>query len=385
MPASTALTAAKGSPRCSTATAHGPRLPAADATMSRVPGSPFGVAVTADGRWSFVSSPSGPGGGDVSVLANSGSALPKLARSIQVPQALGMALTHDGRYLLAASLTGASVISVQRAENGARHAVLGALRSPRTGRFGGGAIEVAVSPDDRFAFVSLEYSDDIAVFDLRRALASGFRTSGFVGDIPLGIAVVGTAVAPDGRWLYATSEAANIRAHGGPARLLGAQGTLSVMSLSRAETDPAHSVVATVTAGCGPVRVITSADGSVVWVTARESDMLLGFSAASLLSDPAHSLIARVEVGEAPVGLALVDGGLRIVVADSNRFGFRGASSSLAVVNVAAAVAGRPALAGYLPAGGFPRQMALEPDGRTLLVTNFASGQLELVRVASLP
>jgi hypothetical protein len=55
------------------------------------------------------------------------------------------------------------------------------------------------------------------------------------------------------------------------------------------------------------------------------------------------------------------------------------------VVNVAAAVAGRPALAGYLPAGGFPRQMALEPDGRTLLVTNFASGQLELVRVASLP
>jgi DNA-binding beta-propeller fold protein YncE len=201
--------------------------------------------------------------------------------------------------------------------------------------------------------------------------------------IPLGIAVVGTAVAPDGRWLYATSELASQRI-GHRSGHRGAQGTLSVISLSKAGTDPAHSVLATVTAGCGPVRVITSADGSVVWVTARESDMLLGFSAAGLLSDPAHSLIARVGVGEAPVGLALVDGGQRIVVADSNRFATGGARSSLAVVNVTAALAGKPALAGYLPAGGFPRQMALEPDGRTLLVTNFTSGQLEEVNVASL-
>jgi len=387
-PASPALTTAQGSPGCSTATAPGPRLPAADVTLSRVPGDPFGVAVTADGRWSFVSAPfgPGPGRGEVSVLAYSGSAAPRLARRIPVPQALGVALTHDGRYLLAASLTGAVVIGVRQAEQGARHAVLGTLRSPRAGRggFGGGAIEVAVSPDDRFAFVSLETSDEIAVFDLQRALASGFRTSGFVGMIPLGIAVVGTAVAPDGRWLYATSELASQRT-GHRSGLRGGQGTLSVISLGRAGTDPAHSVVATVTAGCGPVRVITSADGSVVWVTARESDTLLGFSAAGLLSDPAHSLVARVEVGEAPVGLALVDGGQRIVVADSNRFATGGARSSLAVVNVAAALAGKPALAGYLPAAGFPRQMALAPDGRTLLVTNFTSGQLEEVNVASLP
>jgi DNA-binding beta-propeller fold protein YncE len=141
-------------------------------------------------------------------------------------------------------------------------------------------------------------------------------------------------------------------------------------------------VVATVDAGCSPVRVITSADGGVVWVTARGSDRLLGFSAARLRTDPARSLIASVEVGEAPVGLALVDGGSRIVVADSNRFSAAGASSSLAVVGAAAALAGRPGLLGYLPAGGFPREMALEPGGRTLLVSNFSSGQLEAVDVA---
>jgi DNA-binding beta-propeller fold protein YncE len=191
---------------------------------------------------------------------------------------------------------------------------------------------------------------------------------------------VGLAVSPDGQWLYATSELA--RAAPASAQ---SQGTLTVINLRRAETDPAASLVATVAAGCSPVRVITSASGSVVWVTARGSDRVLGFSAARLRTDPAHSMIASVEVGEAPVGLALVDGGRRIVVADSNRFSASGASSSLAAVDVAAALAGRPALLGYLPAGGFPREMALEPDGRTLLVGNFSSGQLEAVDVADLP
>jgi hypothetical protein len=107
--------------------------------------------------------------------------------------------------------------------------------------------------------------------------------------------------------------------------------------------------------------------------------------APRLRADPSHSLVARVRVGEAPVGLALVDGGQWVVVADSNRFQRPGAAASLAVVNVAAALASKPALAGYLPAGGFPRQMALEPGGRTLLVTNFGSRQLETVDVANLP
>ena len=140
-----------------------------------------------------------------------------------------------------------------------------------------------------------------------------------------------------------------------------------------------------VTAGCSPVRVIVSAAGGVVWVTARESDALLGFSAARLRSVPARALIARVAVGVAPVGLALARNGTRIVVADSDRFSARSAASSLAVVSVPAALGARPALLGYLPAGGFPREMTLEPGGRTLLVTDFSSQQLQAVDVAGLP
>ena len=365
-------------PGCSTATAPAPALRTVPAPMAPVPSSPFGVAVTADGRWSFVAL---TGSGSVGVFRVRGPGVPSLARQVLVgPEPLGEALTRDGRYLLVADGGGgAAVISVSRAESGAAGAVLGTLSAPT----GSGAIEVTTSPDGRFAFVSLEDSAAIAVFNLQRALARGFGAADFVGTIPAGMAPVGVAVSPDGRWLYATSELAS-GARPSPG-LLGGEGTLTVISVRRAETDPAGSVVSTVQAGCSPVRVITSADGGVVWVTARESDRLLGFSAARLLTDPAGSIVASVEVGEAPVGLALVDGGTRIVVADSNRFGAAGAASSLAVVNVAAALANRPALAGYLPAGGFPREMALEPGGRTLLVGNFSSQQLEAVGVAGLP
>lgn len=380
-------------PGCSAASAPGPQLPAGLTRLSSVPGGPFGVAVTADGRWSFVSLVPSGSGGAIGVFSDTGSATPRLVRQIPVSgTGLGVTLTPDGRYLLAANGSGATVVSVQAAERGGGNAVLGTLSSGGvTGTTAGGAIEVATSRDGRFAFVSLEDSQKIAVFNLQQALASHFRTSGFVGEVPAGVAPVGLAVSPDGDWLYSTSELRSFselrRAehHRSLSLELGGEGTLAVISVHEAETDPARAVVSTVTAGCSPVRVITSKNGGTVWVTARGSDMLLGFSASRLRGDPAHALIARTEVGEAPVGLALVDSGQRVVVADSNRFGKQGARSSLAVVNVAAALARRPALAGYLPAGGFPRQMALEPDGRVLLVTDFSSRQLETVNVTNLP
>ena len=283
-----------------------------------------------------------------------------------------------------ASDSGAVVFSTARAGQASPRAMLGSLQRPAgsgqraAGPFGAGAIEVAVSANGRLAFVSLEDSAQIAVFSLQRALAHGFGPADYLGSIPTGLAPVGLAVSPDSRWLYATSQVARGGAGGG-------LGSLSVISVRRAATDPAHAVVSTVAAGCQPVRVITSAGGQVVWVTARGSNALLGFSAGRLRTSPSRALLARVQVGTAPVGLALVDGGRRIVVADSNRFHAPHGSSSLAVVSVPAALAGRPALLGLLPAGGFPREMALEPGGRTLLVTCFASGQVEAVDVDRLP
>jgi len=388
---------ALAAPGCGTATATSPALGSVSAAMLPVSGSPFGVAATADGRWAFVAV-TGPRAGtpSIDVLRLAGSRAPTLVRSIPVPGVpLGETITPDGKYLLAADNAGIAVLSVARAESGAAGAVLGTLSAPGGASGGassggptGGAIEVAASPDGRFAFVTLEDSRQAAVFNLGAALSRGFGPADYVGNIPLELAPVGITVSPDGRWLYATSEVAAsgtgaAKPVAGPEGLLSA-GTLTVIDLRRAETDPAASVVATVDAGCQPVRVTTAADGTQVWVTARASDDLLCFAAARLVSDPKRALVAVVRVGEAPVGLAAVRGSSLVVVADSNRFGARGATSDLDVVNVAAALAGHPAVVGHIRAGLFPRDMTLAPDG-TLLVSNFDSGQVEAVGVATIP
>lgn len=117
-------------------------------------------------------------------------------------------------------------------------------------------------------------------------------------------------------------------------------------------------------------------------MTARGSDQLLDFSAPDLVSHPASALIDRVQVGEAPVGLALVNHHKTVVIADSNRFNANGATSNLAVV----AAAGRSLqLVGYAVAGDFPRDMAVSPDGTTVVISDYGSGDLEEVDVGTLP
>jgi DNA-binding beta-propeller fold protein YncE len=356
---------------CSTAVASARALAARTGFVS-LPASPFGIAVTLDGRWSFVAE----AGGHLAVLSND-RFRPRVVRTIAVPpDALGASLTPDGRYLLVANGgNGATVVSVLRAEKGWPHAVLGTLSQPAD-KGPGGAIEVATSPDGHYAFVSVEYEARVAVYNLRAALTKHFRTSSYIGSIPLGQLTDGLAVSTNGRWLYAISEIAPASAP---------EGSLSVIRLATAERRPARSVVATVTAGCAPVRVTPTADGRTVWVTARGSDQLLAFSATKLHDDPTHSQLAAVRVGEAPIGLALVNRGREIVVANSNRFGTPGAAADLTVVRTAAALTHHPALLGTIRTGMFPREMALEPGRPTLLVGNYGSNQLQAVDLRRLP
>ena len=351
-------------------------------SFGRVPDSPFGVTVTRDGRYAFVDLV----GGRVLVYSVAGSAL-RLLRTVRVPvgEAVGSSLTRDGRLLLVASGRGATVLSVSRLERGAPRPVLGTLSPPPRAHLQAlGAIETASSADGRYVFVSLEYGAHggaIAVYDLRRTGAPHFGAGDYVGAITLGDAVVGSALSPDGRYLYVTSELA---AHHRGVAGHEPQGTLSVIGVTTAERDPGRAVLATVPAQHEPVRVAVSPDGSVVWVTARASNRLLAFSAARLLTHPARALIAEVTVGAAPVGVAIFDHGDRVIVADSNRFNTPGAHAAVTVIDARAALAHRPAVIATLPSGAFPRELAVAPNDKLVLVSNFASDQIESVNVSRL-
>jgi DNA-binding beta-propeller fold protein YncE len=351
-------------PAPGTAVANARRLSVREQTIT-VGGAPFGVVVTPDGRYAFVSL-----GNAVAVLKTGGSLAPTKVATIPAPGAgKSLAISPDGRYLLVAEGSGAYMINVHEAESGdASGAMMGTITIPG----GLASVELSISPDSRFAFITLQNSGDLGVFNLQKAMTGGFGQSGFVGLIPIGPSPVGIAQSPNGKWLYVTSEV--------PA------GRLYVVSMQGAETNPMAAVRTSVPVGAGPARVVVSRDGSVVWVTDRNSNALVAFSAAKLLTTPSHSIIARVSVGQNPIGLAFVKDGTEIVLADANILGKAG-EDNLAVISTAKALAGENhgALLGFIPAGALPREIAVEPDGMTFLATDNNSGQLQAVDVGSLP
>jgi DNA-binding beta-propeller fold protein YncE len=262
------------------------------------------------------------------------------------------------------------MINVKDAEAGdGSGAVMGAL-SAGPARLQ--SVEVSISPDSHFAFMTLQDSDNMVVFNLQKAIAGGYGQAGFVGFIGVGSSPVGIAQSPDGKYLYVTSETQ--------------AGRLVVVNMHLAETDSMDAVVDSAAVGAAPARVIVSADGSVIWVTDRDSNALVALSADKLLRTPSHSIIARVSVGENPVGLAFVKDGTEIVVADADLLGKPG-ENNLAVISTGKALAGEdhPALLGFIPAGSTPRELTVAPDGKTLLSTDNSSGQLQAVDVGSLP
>jgi DNA-binding beta-propeller fold protein YncE len=358
------LTTAIQPPGCSTAAASAQSLTQVHSQTVSLGGNPFGVVVTPNGKYSFVSL-----GDAIAVLNNTGSLAPAQLTTVPAPGAKkDETITSDGKYLLATAGSGAYVISAPRAEAGdGGGAVLGTLAGPP----GNPSNEVAVSPDNKFVFITFQNQGDVAVFDLAEAIAGGFGQAGFKGMIQLGSGSdpQAMAVSPDGQWLYVTGESQT--------------GRLFVVDLQKAETDPAHAVQSSAAAGCAPARVIT--DGTNVWVTDRDSNALVVFSAAKLLSNPAHSLIARVSTGQTPIGLSFINGGNEIMVADANTRGVQGADN-LALFSTQLALQDKSsALKGFISTGQVPRELALEPGGKTLLWTDNGSGQLQAIDTGSLP
>jgi len=363
----TPVAAVVAPPPCSARAATPKPLAGVSTGTTAVGGSPFGIAVTPDGRYSFVST-----GDAVAVLYNhNGSLAPAPAATIHAPGAKKtVTITPGGKYVLAAVGNGADVISATEAENGnAAGAVLGQIAPSLQDT----SNQVFVSSDGKLVFITYQNTGNVAVFSLQQAMAGHYGQAGFLGMIPLGRASMPQAMAEshDGRWLYVTGESQ--------------EGRLYLVDLAQAGSDPQRALVSSTAAGCAPARVIVSADGSNVWVTDRDSNALVAFSAAALARKAEHPLVAKVTVGQKPIGLSFVNGGSEIVVADANSGGLSGADN-LVLVSTQLALHGKSgALSGFIPTGQQPRDLALEPDGKTLLSTDTKSGQLLAIDVRSLP
>jgi DNA-binding beta-propeller fold protein YncE len=302
-----------------------------------------------------------------------------------------MALTHDGNTLIVAGTQRIVFVSVPKLIAGGRGAVLGYLDEPGVA----GRIYANITRDDRLLFVANEGDHSVSVIDLPKALASRFSPSSIIGKIPTGAAPIAVTLSPDDELLYLTSQVAPA-SFGWPTvckregttdtSSVNPQGAIHVVDVRRASTDPAHAVIASVPAGCNVVRLVLSPSGDRVYATARNSNALMVFDAGKLRSDATHALTGRVQVGTAPVGVAVIDSGRKLVVTNSNRFA--GSSSDrqmLTVIDASKVTDGERAILGSIPAGAFPREERVTGDGKALIVTNFASKQVEMIDLLHLP
>lgn len=351
--------------------------PAADVvSVTTLPGQPFSALPAADGCTLFVSMDTG-GKGHIGVFSRSGGKL-SLSHDIATPARglAGMALSHDGKVLAAASGDGVMLFDTAKLMAGDGTPLAQAVDRAQPPRPQSGAVYVAITPDDRLLFVSDESAAALTVYDLARLKGGDVKA---IGRIPVGNAPVGLVFSPDGKRLYNTSEVAEDNtasrlctppAGGGPNL---PEGVLTVIDVDKAASNPARAVLARMTSGCDPVRVVLSADGTRAYVTTRSANALRVYDTTRMIADVRHALLATIAVGKAPVGVALA--GDRIVTSDSNRFGPNGRKSEwLSVID-----ATRNQVIGSIPAGLFPREMVVTADGKTLVVTNAASASLQLV------
>jgi 6-phosphogluconolactonase (cycloisomerase 2 family) len=85
--------------------------------------------------------------------------------------------------------------------------------------------------------------------------------------------------------------------------------------------------------------------------------------------------------------VTLVDNGSKLVVADTAIATTQAAQTAgnLAVIDVSAALARKPALLGYITSGVLPREFGIVPGGRYLLVSDNGSAQVQVVDLSKLP
>jgi DNA-binding beta-propeller fold protein YncE len=374
--------------QCSTA-------PPEPLTFVDVPGNPFQALPSADGCWVFVSMPGGQrrGASKIGALRRGGGKL-SMERVVSIDgNPTGMVLTHDGHTLIVADGPRIAFLDVEKLVKTRNNPVLGYL--DETGRLG--RIYANITSDDKTLFVADENAETISVIDFAKVRASGFRASPSIGKIATGVAPIAVTFSPDEQLLYITSQRAP-KSLNWPSECkregaatsdttpVDPQGVILIVDVARAQSNPAHALVGAVPAGCSAVRLVLSPSGDRAYVTARNSNALLVFDTAKLRTDPGHARIGSVTVGTAPVGIAVIDSGRKVVVTNSNRF----ASSSndrqtLTVVDAAKIGSGNSAILGSIPAGAFPREMRVTPDGATLLLTNFNSQSIEVIDLARLP
>jgi Uncharacterized conserved protein len=342
-----------------------------------MPGRPFSALPTADSCWLFVSVEQAKHGAVVVMRNHDGVFV--VDHVVALPHfAFGEALSPDGRLLVATGGRTTSVLSVAKLEQDAESSVLGELVDGPDA----GAVYAAIAPDNRHVFVSDENKARIDVFDLGHSEMPASVMGELVGSVPVAASPVGLALSPDGKWLYATNQRGPASMHSSCAAEQGGIrkhpfGLLLRIDIAKAIIDPPHAPITALAAGCNPVRVAVSPDGSQLWVSARGENALFDIDAQEWLAGNKHPKTVRYAIGTGPVGVVVRPDNKQVWVALSARFDQDSDGKLVGLANVDTSAIPKQLVA---KAPGFPRELAFLPDGQTLVATLYDSNQIVILR-----
>jgi DNA-binding beta-propeller fold protein YncE len=342
---------------------------------------------TPDGCWLFVARTIGSGNErGIEALRREGGKL-KSVRLYRFPgESFGniMAITGDGSMLIAGTLGSPShavFLDVTKLTSGQADPLLGTIRDNRFSN----SNFVAVTPDNKYAFVSHINTEWLTVIDIPKARATNFSAAAIVGGMSSGTVNL-PVISPDGRYLYfpnqvGSSDPAVCKQAGSSA--LGPSGAILVLDLQRIGPDLSKSIIATIPAGCSTQRVAVSPDGNTLYATAMLDNTLMAFDVSPLKSGGTPIMIGKVPTGPTPVGITLIRNGAEIVIANTNAVqpnydSFDPGNQSLTVIDTTRISEGARAVVGTIPTKSGPRNPTITADGRTLFV-NSASGSLEII------
>ncbi|KAH8660151.1 hypothetical protein BX600DRAFT_467307 [Xylariales sp. PMI_506] len=292
-----------------------------------------------------------------------------------------LTLSHDLRNLFVTTGYGAIIYDVPGLLAG-ENAVVGVLSS--NGYCGRGAIELNITPNDEFVFISQEFGSNntydlgnIEVYNISR-LDNGTVLSTWRGFIVLGHRTIGQQFNKNYTSLFVTSEISTTATS-----LNQTTGYVSILDVETLKYTPGKAFVGRVSSGCHPVRCSMSADKNHLWVTTREGNQVLAFDAELLsANETENALSATVNTGTSPIGIAAFSN--HILTADSNRFNYTNATAGVTVVNAENALARAAVSFPQISTGAFPRSFAISPDGNTALVSEFGTGYVRAMNISQL-
>ncbi|HEY0757199.1 MAG TPA: hypothetical protein VGD98_24810 [Ktedonobacteraceae bacterium] len=367
--------ATQNTPGCTTLDTQG----VVSATLP-LPGQPFQALSTFNNQWIFVSVISKNAASNGIAVFQQQDAQICLKRLIPLTGTpMGLTLTQKDDLLLVADYNGIAILDAQQAEQGVQGALLGYVREPGMSS----TVRVGISPDEHYAFAATEKEGTLSLLDFQRIRADDFNPDVLLGQLSPGAGLSDLAVALDNRYLYVTVGAQSATATS--QSNCATQGSLELLDLQRITQNAAHIVIAKVAAGCDPGRVYLSADNSTAWVTTRGDNKIFAFNTLTLSSAPKNALLASSTVGPVSLGMGIVQNGSLLLVANSNCYAEPHKTQTLSVFDIRKVIQGQPAVLTTVHVGACPREVTVESDDQTVLLTDFNSNALTVINAAKLP